>query len=528
MKKFLALFAAVILLLTCRAPAQESDYIVADAVGRNDAFYRVAERLAAHRRGSIVPLDLKNLNAFRDALRQKSPRYVAVVIRPEELDYDLARRFLVMATQLDDDPFVDFSYGFITGVTAEEALAFVERSIKSEEAHREPDLGSISVGEFTRSMEVPGTFPSRNKSIAHLQGCLAGPQQLQDQKRDTQFIKMFLPKLQGKSVVVFGGHGYPREVVGGPTWQDLAGLKLDSAVALNIACYTGVTETWFEHDKKDRLVRKRKIPMSESFALALLRTGVIGYVAYVCERPAGPELFSDVSGLMSEGVSLGDVRRRDYDKIVLGYLGYGASKMELKPIADGQQIEPPKDIAQDILLELGTGGILFGDPALIPFKSNSNGAPVFVKVAHDEINKTLTVAAEISLEHLGYFCSEPTASWDGRAGGAMKVYTKVPLPADYVSNVAIQRIEMGNLALKSRLVWAVESDRGQRFIHLKSIFPRPEAFLGAVTGRIPDTTHRRSRPSCFPTRRSAGINTCPHRFPTCARGLAIVGIGATG
>ena len=177
--------------------------------------------------------------------------------------------------------------------------------------------------------------------------------------------------------------------------------------------------------------------------------------------------------------SLGDVRRRDYDKIVLGYLGYGASKMELKPIADGQQIEPPKDIAQDILLELGTGGILFGDPALIPFKSNSNGAPVFVKVAHDEINKTLTVAAEISLEHLGYFCSEPTASWDGRAGGAMKVYTKVPLPADYVSNVAIQRIEMGNLALKSRLVWAVESDRGQRFIHLKSIFPRPEAFLGA-------------------------------------------------
>ena len=154
--------------------------------------------------------------------------------------------------------------------------------------------------------------------------------------------------------------------------------------------------------------------------------------------------------------------------------------MELKPIADGQQIEPPKDIAQDILLELGTGGILFGDPALIPFKSNSNGAPVFVKVAHDEINKTLTVAAEISLEHLGYFCSEPTASWDGRAGGAMKVYTKVPLPADYVSNVAIQRIEMGNLALKSRLVWAVESDRGQRFIHLKSIFPRPEAFLGAV------------------------------------------------
>src|SRR5207249_3370644 len=139
--------------VACQGRAQEADYIVADAVGKSDEFYKVAERLAAHRRGKIVSLDIDNLNAFRDALRQKPPRYVAVVIRPEQLDYDLARRFLVMATQLDDDPFVDFSYGFITGATAEEALAFVERSIKSEEAHREPDLGSISVGEFTRSME---------------------------------------------------------------------------------------------------------------------------------------------------------------------------------------------------------------------------------------------------------------------------------------------------------------------------------------------------------------------------------------
>jgi len=216
----------------------------------------------------------------------------------------------------------------------------------------------------------------------------------------------------------------------------------------------------------------------------LLRTGVIGYVAYVCERPAGPELFSDVSALMSEGMSLGDVRRRDYDKLVLGYLGYGASKMELKPIADGQKIEPPKDIAHDILLELGTGGILFGDPALVPFKGNSNGAPVAVKLAHDEIKKRLTVVAEISAEHLGYFCSEPTATWDGRAGEAMKVYAKVPLPAGYVSDAGIQRCELGNIALKSRLVWAVEEDHGHRFIHLKSIFPRPQLFLGAVRAQF--------------------------------------------
>src|SRR5207247_6269405 len=107
--------------------------------------------------------------------------------------------------------------------------------------------------------------------------------------------------------------------------------------------------TWFENDRNDRLVRKRKVPMSESFALALLRTGVIGYVAYVCGRPAGPELFTDVSALVSEGMSLGEVRRRDYDKIVLGYLGYGARTIELKPVTDGKKLEPPKDVVRDVM-----------------------------------------------------------------------------------------------------------------------------------------------------------------------------------
>src|SRR5205814_9189752 len=149
-----------------------------------------------------------------------------------------------------------------------------------------------------------------------------------------------------------------------------------SVRALNMDCDTGVTGPWFENGWRERALRKRKIPTSESFALALLRTGVIGYVAYVCEWPAGPELFTDVSALVSEGMSLGEVRRRDYDKIVLGYLGYGASRLELKPIADGQKMEPAKDIARDFMLESATGGVLFGDPALVPFIGNSNGAPI--------------------------------------------------------------------------------------------------------------------------------------------------------
>jgi hypothetical protein len=156
---------ALLACLACRASALEADYVVADAVGKNDPFYKAVERLAAHRHGQIVPLELDDLTGFRDALRGIQPSYVAVVLRPERLDYELARRFLEMATQVDDDPFVDFSYGFITGATAEETMAFVERSVQAEQTKREPELGSIGVWEIGQSQTVRGRFALRGRSI---------------------------------------------------------------------------------------------------------------------------------------------------------------------------------------------------------------------------------------------------------------------------------------------------------------------------------------------------------------------------
>ena len=42
----------------------------------------------------------------------------------------------------------------------------------------------------------------------------------------------------------------------------------------------------------------------------ILRSGVLGYTAYTCPRPAGPELDTDMCAVMIEGLSLGDARRR--------------------------------------------------------------------------------------------------------------------------------------------------------------------------------------------------------------------------
>jgi hypothetical protein len=108
---------------------------------------------------------------------------------------------------------------------------------------------------------------------------------------------------------------------------------------MNIACYTGVTGRWFEDDHAAGVRRERKVPEGQCVCLAALRTGPAAYVGYACPRPAGPELFMDVSALATEGLSVGEVRRRDYNRVVLAHLAQGLSGLQPQEYADGNAIQ---------------------------------------------------------------------------------------------------------------------------------------------------------------------------------------------
>jgi hypothetical protein len=254
---------------TATARASAGDYLILDLTGPDDPYHAAAERLAELRKAEIVAGDPRHVTQVLEVLKQKQPRYVAVVVRPGDLDINLARTFLKMATQIDSDPFVDFAYGFITGETAEIAVALAEAGTQAEQQRRKPSLAVVAVGE--KMMKKSGVssqkFPLRKKSLPQLWGQLAGGENFAE-GRDAKFITTLMPQLQGQSLVMLAGHGYPGEIVGGPTWRDFAGLKLEGAVVMNIACYTGVTGRWFEDDHAAGVRRERKAPEGQTVCLA--------------------------------------------------------------------------------------------------------------------------------------------------------------------------------------------------------------------------------------------------------------------
>lgn len=475
---------AVLLIAITGSPAGAEDYLIVDMAGPSDPYHAAAERLAEVRRGKIISGDPKNLRSLLDALREARPSSVAVVVRPQDLDINLARSFLKLATQVDNDPFVDFAYGFITGDTPDVAVALAEAGVKAERPRHKPELAFAGVGEkvITKSAVQRKPFPLRKKTIPQLCGQIAGEEHFPESGRDAAFIAELMPQMQGRSLVMLAGHGYPREVVGGPTYKDLAGLNFEGAVMLNIACYTGVTGRWFENDHVAGVRHERKVADGESFCLAALRTGLAAYVAYACPRPGGPELCLDITDLAAEGLSVGEARRRDYNRVVLAHLAQGFRALRTDQYTDGERIRPPQNVVRDLLLDIATGGLLFGDPAFQPFEGEPGESPVEVATTRsaDRISVTVSVAEQ----NLFIQCSEPLATWGQEQLPALRLMARVPIGQSHVAEVLVKELRLGGDVAAKRLVWAVEEHAGERLVHVKVVFPQPtpEKLFALETG----------------------------------------------
>jgi len=103
-------FAASLLILASEATSTNVAWRgVIDALAEKHADARVAVR--------TVPCVTNAL----ETLRTERPRYLAFVMRPEELDEPTIRALHVMVRNVDDDPFDDAIWGIVTGPTAHAA-----------------------------------------------------------------------------------------------------------------------------------------------------------------------------------------------------------------------------------------------------------------------------------------------------------------------------------------------------------------------------------------------------------------------
>ncbi|MHC4956291.1 MAG: hypothetical protein ACYTGZ_20815 [Planctomycetota bacterium] len=469
-----------------RQPA--AAYVV--LVPERSPLLEAAQVLAKHRKAEIVAFSPTAPEECLATLIKKGARHVAVFVEPHEMDVNLVRRFIVLSTLMDEDPFCDFAFGFFTASTPEKVKAFVQRSIEADTKGVKRATTRISASNVSVCYDkwsfiegLPGNswfakqgdLPYARKALetfgtagfVHFGGC-ADPEGiwLFDDKRNLDRTKHWAydPKKVGQD---------PKGEMPRITVEQLADLKLDHAVVWTHACHIGsVGRIWVEGDivstfGRCEKVEEYRIPKGKSVGLAIIEAGASAYIAPLGPNHGGQSAIEQAFA-SETGAPLGDVMRRAYHDVVMDTGGhperigvYVTGKPRFWDPDGFKNYNSPHNRA------------LYGDPLLQPFGDHRSAPTVRITATEKKGGAEL----EFELLKSGYL-GRTLYGNRGRSPGRGRIYEAVPLKGAPKS-VEIEKVEARDAAgeefAMSSTTALLERIDGKTLLHLQLVTNDPKA-----------------------------------------------------
>ena len=455
---------------------RQGPYLILVSVNAKEEFSEtVAIARQLHPEAQVSTFEPGRPESAGKIMRDLRPRYVMVILRPDELDVNLAWNWIKITASLDGDPFLDTSTGFITAESPAKAAAFAGRILDAVEGRlRLPgklidNLGPNQMSLKTAWQKTPGAFmvPVFQESFAveTISHGIRG------------FTEERLGEMDGAGFIHYGGHGYPDRVIDSLNGVFVRKLRMAPAVFFNGACYTGVTGRWFS--AADR-VKEHQVDPRVSFALGVLANNTVAYLAPL-HPDHGLPVYQEMEYLTYSGASLGDVMRDTHNAVILAA---GAASFEPPVLQDG--MKAPNWGPAEIMLFGTASRVLFGDPALMPLEAFS--APPFIQTITEREGKLLVdaVTADTKLKSTfaNTFASDLSAT--GQFNARARLIIELPPEWNQVGALEQVVVQLKNAVIPHRMVaWKVEKNRGAYFLHvhidvkatgfLESLLQRPGA-----------------------------------------------------
>ncbi len=480
-----------------------TSYIILTNIPESDSYYKTVAKLKEYRNAEILTFEPEKVETIKSILIKKKPDYAAIILKPIDLDINFVRKFVMLSTEIDDDPFSDFSFGFITGATSDDALKFVENIIKAEKEGIQELL--LTVSGYSASsinyVEESDTFflsllPIKSYSNIYLE------------VGDPDVMKFFFQnaeKLKNKKLLDIGHNGDPHMLwlfegsnMVSDTWNydpklvenppikrlglrsdDIRTLDLYPAVAFNGACHSGVVKkAIIESDilatfgDTKGVIRFYEMSDNFSFALSILKTGITGYFAPIGSNNANDQQ-EEIYNVFLYNEPLGDIHKRNIDGVVMGFLG---NKPKLQIFKDGDLFYEyetlpsgtykPSDFgwASSTMLSGKANRIYYGDPLYNPFLKDKSDK---LKLVSTKISKVTESSLQLDISFKKSNTYFPL--WDKFHDNGIRLYTTVDLPKDYKPGVSVKVLNASGEY--SRVINAIEQHRGKVILHFEVHIP---------------------------------------------------------
>jgi hypothetical protein len=369
--RFLIVLAFSLVTQIARAQMQSSGkdpmyVIVADVTGNRsqEAYDEVVTELAKLREAAaVVKLGARGLEDVFSELRTLKPNYVAFVVPPTRIEDNFVGAVFEGLTALDDDPYLDCAYGYVTGATAADALRLVRNTAAAQTQREQIPKKFVAIAHtFAENDLYPFAVQEAQRYAAY--GYETATVNPVDNSAEWQSqAEQEIQKLNGASLVFLAGHGMGDMSCAIPG-SAFGRVTLQAAIVVNGTCHSAVTSV--RHDSKDRFwtVETKRIDPKESVCLNLIAAGAIGQFASTASSSWQNVAFA-VPKFFNEGRSLGQALQESLnDKVRAANI----KKIEIIPFRDGEK--SPQALGED----KNPGGlqsfarvVLIGDPAYRPF-----------------------------------------------------------------------------------------------------------------------------------------------------------------
>ncbi|MEO1699076.1 MAG: hypothetical protein AAFU73_17420 [Planctomycetota bacterium] len=423
----------------------------------DDAWYAPVRALGEAGFDDVVSVAPWDVDAAFEALAQRAPEHVVLVLAPTRLDVNFHFDFLERATRLDSDPFVDFTFGHVTGATPEAAARFAQS------AAADPKLAR-DVVEF--GPKVARTPLSKRRRHAWAKGFKA---RMWFHPEESAGLASALAEIKPDGLLSSWGNGGPDGIAFGLTGADLAAtddLDLSSAILFATHPHAAVPIHWY--DARLGGAKRAALEPGESFLLGLLERTPAAFFGGL-EPNRGETNRHQLERVLSSG-SLGDAAKTVYDDVVLAT---GTPALRLPRYEDGKK--SPYGSAFDRILGGSASRVLFGVPSWTPYP---DGAPypfeAEVQVADDAVEFVWYQGKKLERHGAVFDVLHSGGGWTHRVRLREEVPLDVARDVKGIESVLVTRD--GSELVTLPPTGAVELWCGRAYLHVTAVFPEDVSF----------------------------------------------------
>ncbi len=366
MKYIIPWFFVLIFFTSSLYAIDQSKYVIitdAKVDGRDSYIEAVNELTKLRKPVKIINLNNRTLDEVFEELKVISPKYVALVVRPELIEDNFVGKVFEGLTMLDGDPYLDCAFGYITGMTSDDAVKLVLSTARAEASDDYVNKKFVAIAHtFAQNDLYP--FALQNAKIYKSYGYETETINPKDDSPEwRRKADREIKKLANASLVFLAGHGMGDRSCN-ISGDKIGGIELKSAVVVNGTCHSAVTH--IRHDSTDYnwTIATTRIQPKKSVCLNFIKAGAIGQFASTASS-SWPNVGFTISYFFDKNLSLGEaLQMSTNDKIRAA----GIKKIDILPFKNGKR--SPQALGED----RNPGGIqslarvvLIGDPAYRPF-----------------------------------------------------------------------------------------------------------------------------------------------------------------